>query len=46
MSTKNIFETPGQKQTNKDFFLVFRFYGPMEGYIEKSWVLDDLELLA
>jgi hypothetical protein len=28
---------------DKGFFLVFRFYGPTEGYIDKSWVLDDLE---
>jgi hypothetical protein len=27
----------------KGFFLVFRFYGPTEGYIDKTWVLDDLE---
>jgi hypothetical protein len=27
----------------KGFFLVFRFYGPLEGYIDKSWVLNDLE---
>ena len=27
----------------KGFFLVFRFYGPLEGYIEKTWVLNDLE---
>ena len=31
---------------DKGFFLVFRFYGPTEGYIEKTWVLNDLELLA
>ena len=30
---------------NKGFFLVFHFYGPTEGYIEKTWVLNDLELL-
>ena len=30
---------------NKGFFLVFRFYGPTEGYIDKTWVLNDLELL-
>jgi hypothetical protein len=30
---------------DKGFFLVFRFYGPMEGYIDKTWVLDDLELI-
>ena len=29
----------------KGFFLVFRFYGPLEGYIDKTWVLNDLELL-
>ena len=27
----------------KGFFLVFRFYGPLEGYINKTWVLGDLE---
>ena len=30
---------------DKGFFLVFRFYGPTEGYIEKTWVLNDLELI-
>ena len=29
----------------KGFFLVFRFYGPTEGFIDKRWVLNDLELL-
>jgi hypothetical protein len=29
----------------KGFFLVFRFYGPTEGYIDKTWVLNDLELV-
>jgi len=29
----------------KGFFLVFRFYGPMEGYINKNWTLNDLELI-
>lgn len=29
----------------KGFFVVFRFYGPTEGYIEKTWVLNDFELL-
>jgi len=28
------------------FFVVFRFYGPLEGYIEKTWVLNDFELMA
>ena len=27
------------------FFVVFRFYGPTEGYIDKTWVLDDFELI-
>jgi len=31
--------------TDKGFFVVFRFYGPTEGYIEKSWTLDDFELV-
>ena len=30
---------------DKGFFVVFRFYGPTEGYIEKTWVLNDFELL-
>jgi hypothetical protein len=30
---------------NKGFFVVFRFYGPLEGYIEKTWVLNDFELV-
>ncbi len=29
----------------KGFFVVFRFYGPTEGYIEKTWVLNDFEKL-
>ena len=43
-------QAPAGKETNwvptnskKGFFLVFRFYGPTEGYIDKTWVLDDLE---
>jgi hypothetical protein len=28
---------------SKGFFVVFRFYGPTEGYIEKTWVLNDFE---
>ena len=28
----------------KGFFLVFRFYGPLEGIINKTWKLNDLEL--
>lgn len=27
----------------KGFFVVFRFYGPEEGYIKKTWVLNDFE---
>jgi len=27
----------------KGFFLVFRFYGPLEGIIDKTWKLSDLE---
>ena len=30
---------------DKGFFLVFRFYGPTEGFIDKSWVANDLELV-
>ena len=30
---------------DKGFFLVFRFYGPTEGYINKTWTLNDLELI-
>jgi hypothetical protein len=30
---------------DKGFFVVFRFYGPLEGYIEKTWVLNDFELV-
>lgn len=29
----------------KGFFVVFRFYGPLEGYIKKTWVLNDFELV-
>ena len=29
----------------KGFFVVFRFYGPLEEYIEKSWVMNDFELI-
>jgi hypothetical protein len=27
----------------KGFFVVFRFYGPLEGYMDKTWVLNDFE---
>lgn len=30
---------------SKAFFVVFRFYGPLEGYIQKTWVLNDFELI-
>jgi len=30
---------------SKGFFVVFRFYGPLEGYIKKTWVLNDFELV-
>lgn len=29
----------------KGFFVVFRFYGPTQGYIDKSWTLSDFELI-
>ncbi|MEN8760675.1 MAG: DUF1254 domain-containing protein [Desulfobacterales bacterium] len=32
-------------EPKKGFFAVFRFYGPMEGYIEKTWVMNDFELV-
>ena len=45
-------KTPEGKESNwiktdpaKGFFVVFRFYGPLEGYIEKNWVLNDFELI-
>ena len=28
---------------SKGFFVVFRFYGPLQGYIDKTWVLNDIE---
>jgi hypothetical protein len=27
------------------FFVAFRFYGPLEGYIDKTWKLNDFELV-
>jgi hypothetical protein len=30
---------------DKGFFVAFRFYGPLEGYIEKTWVMNDFELI-
>ena len=29
----------------KGFFVAFRFYGPLEGYINKTWVMNDFELI-
>ena len=31
---------------DKGFFVVFRFYGPTEGYIDKTWVLNDFALIG
>ncbi|EED31122.1 conserved hypothetical protein [gamma proteobacterium NOR5-3] len=36
---KNWVRTNGEK----GFFVVFRFYGPEKGYIDKTWVLGDFE---
>ncbi len=30
---------------DKGVFVVFRFYGPLQGYIDKTWVLNDFETL-
>jgi hypothetical protein len=30
---------------DKGFFVVLRFYGPLEGYIDKTWVMSDFELV-
>lgn len=45
-------KSPSGKENNwvptdpkKGFFLVFRFYGPLEGIIDKSWKLNDLEIV-
>ena len=32
-----------QTDPEKGFFVVFRFYGPTEGYIDKTWVMNDFE---
>jgi hypothetical protein len=40
LESVNIFKNP-----DKGFFLVFRFYGPLEGYLEKTWKLGDLEMV-
>ena len=31
--------------SNKGFFVVFRFYRPLEGYIDKIWKLYDFEMV-
>lgn len=45
-------QSPAGKEKNwiktvpgKGWFAVFRFYGPIEGYIDKTWVLNDFELV-
>ncbi len=43
--------TPSRVQKNcktdpkMGYFVAFRFYGPLEGYIDKTWVLNDFELV-
>lgn len=39
VSDKNWIKT----DPSKGFFVVFRFYGPENGYIKKTWVLNDFE---
>ena len=41
VSEKNWIKT----NPKEGFFAVFRFYGPLEGYLDKTWVLNDLELV-
>jgi hypothetical protein len=41
VSEKNWIKTDPEKGV----FLVFRFYGPLEDYIDKNWVLNDCELM-
>jgi hypothetical protein len=43
---------PEEKEKNwiktdprKGFFVVFRFYGPLEGYTKKTWILNDFEFV-
>jgi hypothetical protein len=45
-------KVPNEKENNwvptnpgKGFFLMIRFYGPMEGIINKTWKMNDLELI-
>jgi hypothetical protein len=37
-------ETKRKEKTLINIVLVFRFYGPLEGYIAKTWVMNDFEL--
>jgi hypothetical protein len=34
-----------QTKPGRGFFLYFRWYGPLEPYFDKTWKLDDVELL-
>jgi len=45
-------EAPEGKEKNwiktdpsKGFFVVFRFYSPLGGFIDETWVLNDIELV-
>ena len=38
-------ESRAINMSGKGWFVAFRFYGPLEGYIEKTWVLNDIELV-
>jgi hypothetical protein len=38
ISEKNWIKT----NPKKGYFLVFRFYGPLEGFLDKTWVLNDV----
>ena len=42
---KNLINNWIKTNPDKGFFVVFRFYGPEEGYIDKTWVLNDFELI-
>ena len=35
----------GSRQRVRHQNFMIRFFGPLEGYIEKTWVLNDLELV-
>lgn len=34
-----------QTVPSRHWFAYFRLYGPMEGYFDKSWVMDDIQLV-